>query len=398
MTRPLRVLHLGPYPYYGQASGVDAAAWSMLSAQVAAGLDVWLMTLRGLTPAAHAEAARVGISLETAKLQPFQTLSHDGAAAVRRIGPNVVHFHSVFIPGHAQVARILDQLDIPYILSPHGGLNLWRGQLKKTIYAALVEKNHFSKARAIFVLTEREQEVVDSWLGGRRKPQRYLVLPNPIPPLPADTELWRLPNRPRLVYLGRFDVLKKGLDRLVAIARLLPNVQVSAYGIADRKTEQKNFAALCQSGLPDNIRFHGPVYNEEKIAALAAATIYVQLSRDEGFGMAIVEAMRQGVPVAITRGCDIANIVAEQDLGLILPDDPADAAAVLASTLTDSALLNRWSEAGREWTLQALSPKHAAAEIIAVYETAIARAGGLSYIHARDYSSSHQGHDRISVG
>lgn len=380
MTRPLRVLHVGPYPNYGRGSGVDAATWPLLAAQVTAGLDVWLLALRELTPTAHTEAARVGVSLATSRLRHFQMLSPEGAAAVERIRPDVVHFHSVFIPGHSQLDSVLNRMSIPYVISPHGGMKFWRDQLKKIVYTAIVEKRHFLGARTIVVLTNRERDLVESWLGEQRKGWQgkapgYAILPNPVQPLSADTVPWRMPHQPRLVYLGRYDVRQKGLDRLVEVARRLPGVQVSAHGSANG-VEVGPFQDLCRGGLPGNIRFHEPVYNQEKTATLASATIYVQMSRAEGFGMSIVEAMRQGVPAALTRDCDLADTIAQHDLGLVLPKDVARAATDLAGALADPDRLRRWSRAGQEWTVQMLSPKQLAYQSIAIYEAAIASARG----------------------
>jgi glycosyltransferase involved in cell wall biosynthesis len=233
----------------------------------------------------------------------------------------------------------------------------------------LLEKDFFRRARTIFALTEHEQALIDKWIGQKRTVPGYTVLPNSIPPLPRDCSLWSLPAEPRLIYLGRFDVIKKGLDRMVAISRLLPEAEVIAYGAASR-AEQKDFSRLLSSGLPGNMVFHDPVYGTDKAAALARATVYLQLSRDEGFGMAIVEAMRQGVPVAITRGCDIADVVAQQDLGLVLPDDPQHAATELQKAMAEPERLSRWSQAGREWTVKALDPALAADRTIAAYERA----------------------------
>jgi glycosyltransferase involved in cell wall biosynthesis len=371
--KPLRILHVGLWPDTGQGGGVDVASWPLLTAQVAEGADVTMLVLGDLEQASQAEAARVGVSVITARSQRLETLSREGRAVIKRIRPDVVHFHSVFIPAHAQLAKSLRSLDIPYFLSPHAGLNLWRGRLKKTIYGSLVEKPYFRRAAAIFILTKREQQVVERWLGPRRRSPQYLVLPNSMPPLPSETDLWIPGERRRLVYLGRFDVIKKGLDRLVEIARLLPDVEVDAYGTAAR-TERPGFERLCRQGLPANMRFHEPVYEEAKRTALASATIYVQTSRDDGFPMSIVEAMRLGVPVAVTKGCDIGETIIKEDLGMLLSDDPSSAAAGLMSAMQDSSRLDHWSRAGREWTIDFLSPKRVAQRTIRAYETALSRA------------------------
>ncbi|MCW2933370.1 MAG: hypothetical protein JWM19_4332 [Actinomycetia bacterium] len=346
----------------------------MLAQQATTGIDVWLFTLRELTSAAQAEAARVGVNLATSRLQRFQTLSRAGARDVERLRPDIVHFHSVYVPGHAQLSHLLRRLGIPYVISPHGGLHLWRSQRKKAMYAALVEKPHFRGAEVILVLTERERRLIGAWLGGHDGPRRSEIVPNSIRPLPTQAWQWRSPEQRRLVYLGRFDVWAKGLDRLVAIAGHLPDAEVIAYGTASG-AEQQAFVRLCRSGLSPNMRFHDPVYNDQKFAALAEASIYVQLSRDEGFGMSIVEAMRQGVPTAVTEGCDIVDVIRDRDLGLVVPDDPARAAETVATSLRDPERLRHWSRAGQEWTRAELSPKNVADRVIAIYDSVIRAPG-----------------------
>jgi glycosyltransferase involved in cell wall biosynthesis len=372
LVKPLRVLHVGFGPDIGYRGGVTVAAWQLLAAQVAQGTDVTLLVLGELEHAAYAEAARIGVTLVIAPRQRLQTLSREGVAAVKRIRPDVVHMHSVFIPAHSQLARVMRRLGIPYFVSPHGGLNLWRGQLKKAIYGAIVEKPYFRRADTIFVLTRRERQLIEGWLGPGAMSPQYLELPNSIPALSPGIRLWTPPLRPRLVCLGRFDVVTKGLDRLVEIARLMPDVEVSAYGSASR-AERQGFERLCRQGLPDNMHFTEPVYGEEKIVAFTSATMYVQLSRDEGFGMAIVEAMRLAVPVAVTRGCDISDTVAEGDLGMLLSDDPVRAAAELASALDDLNRLDHWSRSGKKWTIDALSPERAAQRTIRAYEAVLSQ-------------------------
>ena len=371
--KPLRVVHVGLWPDTGRGTGVDVASWPLVAAQVAEGADVTLLVLGELDQACQAEADRVGVSLTTARSQRLETLSSEGRATIRRIRPDVVHFHSVFIPAHAQLAKALRRLDIPYFLSPHAGLNLGRGRLKKTIYGSLVEKPYFRGATTIFVLTKREQQVEERWLGHRGRSAQYLELPNSIPALSPETDLWIPGKRQTLVYLGRFDVMIKGLDRLVEIARLLPDVEVNAYGTVSR-TERRGFERLCRQGLPTNMRFLNPVSGEAKRTAFTSATIYVQTSRDDGFPMSVVEAMRLAVPVAVTRnGCDIAETIGKEDLGLLLSDDPSSAAAELMSAMQDSSRLDHWSRVGRKWTIDALSPKRAAQRTIRAYEAALSQ-------------------------
>lgn len=405
----LRVLHVGPRPAMDDvANGIDVAVWPLLTAQAAEGAKVTLLVGDPVEERVHDIAAANHIGLAVVPTGRRHFAFRQVLAMLTAVQPDVVHLHSVFIPAHAALAAQLRRHRIPYVVSPHGGLNLWRGQLKKAVYGALVEKPYLRRADTIFVLTTRERTVLEGWLG--RDGRRYVELPNALPlshrtcsaisrvpatraglaprlrvpcgaskPSSEDSHAsrsgtyWRRPQHHRLVYLGRFDVAKKGLDRLVDVARLLPDVEVRAHGRASH-SESPGFRALLGRGLPDNVRFLEPVYGDEKTAALLSASLYVHLSRDEGFGMSIVEAMRLGVPVAVTRGCAISDCLAEEDLGLILPNDPAQAAAEIEATINDGARLAELSRSGREWTIRTLAPAVIAQRTLNAYRATADRA------------------------
>ena len=73
----------------------------------------------------------------------------------------------------------------------------------------------------------------------------------------------------------------------------------------------------------EGVAFHGRVEADAKRHLLAQAWVYVQPSRYEGFGMAVVEAMACGtVPVCSAAG-SLPEVVG--DAGVILPDLSAQA-------------------------------------------------------------------------
>src|SRR3954468_3157115 len=154
--------------------------------------------------------------------------------------PQIVHMHSVFILRQATLGRILNEYDIPYVITPHGGLApqvLRRGVVKKSIYAWLRERPRFMGSSAVALVTPAEERAVRSFIPNYHRPVRWM--PNPVEVDKLDPHRWQgVPQdeAKRLVFLGRFDVLVKGIDILVEIARLLPEVKVELYGTEDPKT------------------------------------------------------------------------------------------------------------------------------------------------------------------
>jgi len=364
----MRILHVGPRPDVGEGSGVDVASWPLISAQVDRGAQVAVLAMGKGDPRSHAEAARCGVRLQVADPRRLLPGARGVATLLDGLRPDVVHLHSVFLPAHALLAGGCRARGIAYVVTPHGGLNLFRGRRKKEAYGALVEKPYLRRAACVFALTERERDLLDRWLGGRLG--RCVVLPNPLPSAPAAAP-WAPPAQAALIYVGRYDVQKKGLDRFVDLAARLPEVSVHAFGSATG-SERAAFSALVRRGLPGNLTLNAPVYGTRKRAVVAAASLYVHLARNEGFGMSIVEAMQLGVPVAVAEECDLAEQIKAQDLGLVLPPSTEQAADVIRRALADRSQLAHWSRRGQKWVRQELDADRLAGVTLAAYDSVLA--------------------------
>jgi glycosyltransferase involved in cell wall biosynthesis len=95
-------------------------------------------------------------------------------------------------------------------------------------------------------------------------------------------------------------------------------------------------------------RIHWAGITDDVRPFLAAADIYVQPSRNEAFGLAIVEAMRQALPVVATRVGGVPEVVADGVTGVLVPpDSPDELAAAAGRLLTDAGLRRRLAESGR---------------------------------------------------
>ena len=96
-------------------------------------------------------------------------------------------------------------------------------------------------------------------------------------------------RQPRLIFIGRLDEPRKGLDVMLAavplIRRARPNLEVVVAGEGSRT-------------LPPWCRNLGTITDDAKIALLGSADVYVapQLAR-ESFGIVLLEAMASGVQV-----------------------------------------------------------------------------------------------------
>lgn len=177
-------------------------------------------------------------------------------------------------------------------------------------------------------------------------------------------EARRLPNHSsdvEIVFLGRCDEPRKGLDILLTAVRQLDRrVRVTVVG-EGRARE-----------LP-GVEFTGRVTETQKEHILGRADIYVAPNTGgESFGIVLVEAMAAGCAVvasdleAFAAVCDAS---ADQPAGVLFPAGDAHALACALRTLVDDPpVRNRIIDAGIS-RAQAYDWSAVAGEVMTVYET-----------------------------
>jgi glycosyltransferase involved in cell wall biosynthesis len=366
----LRIWHDGADGTSVGVNGVNATIWLLARQQARLGNDVTLLLRVIPSAAAIAAAKAAGIRLVYLGGGLWHVNSRKLAAAIAENRPDLVHMHSVFIPRQASLARQLRQLGIPYIMTPHGGLSpevLRHNRIKKSIYAKLIERPRCLSA-AMLTASIGEEADICAFLGAARVPIRNM-------PVGVDMEMlaaaqWKRNLSPRrLVFLGRFDVHVKGIDVLLGIAGLMRDHEFHLYGLQDRATRERLRQIRC--GCASNVFFHPPVYGAEKTQVLCDATLYIQMSRSESFGISIAEAMQLGVPCAISNEIHIAAAFREHDLGLLLPIDSAAASMALTRALQSPEKLDRWSQRAREYALNNFDSRIAAERHVDLYREVI---------------------------
>lgn len=103
------------------------------------------------------------------------------------------------------------------------------------------------------------------------------------------------PRRRSLLYMGAF-IGYKDVDTLVRAVALLPGWTLHLASCVP-PAERDRLLRLAPAA---DLVFHDGVDEGEYRALLDSATALVSASRDEGFGLPVVEAMQRGVPVVLT--------------------------------------------------------------------------------------------------
>jgi mannosyltransferase len=143
------------------------------------------------------------------------------------------------------------------------------------------------------------------------------------------------------------------------VGAIVPEQQGFANGLKDR---------IAAAGLEARIAITGEIGIEEVQRWYQRLTIYAFTSRNEGFGLTLIEAMAAGSALVAARA-GAAELVVENGVsGVLVPTGDAEAlAAALEPLMRDVALATAMGERGRERVLEKFSLDAEAARIGEVY-------------------------------
>lgn len=247
-----------------------------------------------------------------------------------------VHMHGVWETNLLRAAMLCRRYEVAYCICCCGMLDVWSMQQKKwkkRLALQLGFRKMLDGAAFIQALNQDEIELMRPL--GLKPPS--IIIPNGI--FLSEVEggeaiKTELPDRPYVLFLSRLHY-KKGLDILAdafrQIAPLFPQTDLVVAGPqGGAETEFLNIIREAQ--LEDRIHMVGALYGPAKIAALKNAACFCLPSRQEGFSVAITEALACGVPVVITDACHFPE-VADADAGVVCPLSSEAIAAGLAHVL-----------------------------------------------------------------
>jgi len=167
------------------------------------------------------------------------------------------------------------------------------------------------------------------------KPGSVRVIHNAVPKV-------RVPHKARsgmqvIGAVGRFHP-QKGFDTLLQALAELPGVRLRLVGDGP---DRESLIGLSRSlNLQDRVEFGEWV--EEPVAALGGIDLFCLPSRFEGLPLALLEAMRAGIPVVASDVGSVSDAIAHGETGLLVPpDDPSALAASAAQILRDADLRER---------------------------------------------------------
>ncbi|HVA80154.1 MAG TPA: glycosyltransferase, partial [Candidatus Binataceae bacterium] len=166
----------------------------------------------------------------------------------------------------------------------------------------------------------------------------------------------------RLIGLKGYSCLIRAMRPVMA---KVPDLRLEIAGDGPERAPLERQAA--DLGLVDRIRFLG--WKPDIRSAMRDWDLYVQPSFEEGFGLALLEAMAAGLPAVATAVGGHTELVEQGSTGwLVPPGDPHALARCLLDVVGNCECLSEIGGRARVRALRHFSADRMAAQISAVYD------------------------------
>lgn len=295
--------------------------------------------------------------------------------------------HSLFHLSHIWnvrnylIAKTLVSYTIPYLITPHDSYvysrtyNRGRPFLKKFYRFAFVyifDKYVLDHANIVHALTA---ECVSSLQRITNTP--ISIVENQIKDtqIPLDIHL----IKPQICFIGRFNIIQKGIDLSLEAFKSLKltnvglNVKFVLVGPADDEA-LKIVHAMCDElniTIGQDLILAGKVSESQRNTILGESKAYIQLSRHEGFGLSVGQALSSYKPVIVSEGIPIGQTIVRHQAGFIVRNmEEASAALVKLFAMSEEDYMQLAMNARHCYETE-FHPAVIKPKLIALYQSAV---------------------------
>lgn len=233
----------------------------------------------------------------------------------------LVHIHGLFTHPTSSAMSLCRKMKVPYIIRPLGHLTLWslkQSALRKKIYLALGERKGLFASRALHFTSDLEKkEAAENGIC-----HESFVLPLGIKEPAIKTHKRERQNASfNLLFLGRLHP-KKGLESTLKALNSIKHLDFH-FNIAGEGTD--NYvnsikAMISGMGLQEKVSLKGFVEGEQKTELLQQSDLFILNSYSENFGLAVLEALAAGLPVAVSSNVAMAETLEDEKIGFVISE------------------------------------------------------------------------------
>ncbi len=239
------------------------------------------------------------------------------------------HLSHIYNLRNYNIAKLLVKFNIRYIITPHDSFVYADSYQNKMPFLKRIYRRWFIKTfdKYVFdhaVLIHGISKQCSLCIRGLTNTQ-ILVVSNQVKDIniPFDFEA----IKDQVCFIGRFDIYRKGIDiALQAFSIFKQKIkdktgfQYLLIGPADKRAlnEVNKICSDMKLNIPEDVVLPGKLPELERNNNLAASKIYMQLSRTEGFGLSIAQALSCFKPVIISKEIPINDTIAFHNAGFVV--------------------------------------------------------------------------------
>jgi hypothetical protein len=301
---------------------------------------------------------------------------------------DVAHLHAYRnLPG-VMAARQLRRAGVPYVLQPNGTAPLLERRLAiKRAFDLVTGAQVLKGAARVVAVSEAERRdlrrfgVADS---------RIRVIGNPVEQFERFDGFGRFTNvaAPVVLFLGKLTP-RKNVDVLIrAFARLERLDARLVIAGNDMGSGRSARALVRELGLDARVEFTGLLEGDDRLRALASATVVAYPSADEIFGLVPLESILVGTPVVVSDDSGCGEVIGRVGGGLVTPVGDVEALTVALERVIQHK--DRWRDEADRAAIRVrdlYSPSTVVDRLDEVYreittacDDALAEAEGVSFV------------------
>ena len=254
------------------------------------------------------------------------------------------------VPSGIVMKTLFNKYSLPMVLSSHGTDIRMMRKYSKALYRYL--KSFCRKLNRWTVVSNFLKETI---LTADPKLENILQ----VLPLPHDETIFYKDAQIKketdlIVSITRFTNQKR-VDYLIKAMALIvekrPSAQLEIYGTGPLQSEIENL--INKFGLENNVTINQPVTQKRLREIYNKASVVVLNSFEEGFGLALSEAMLCGTAVVGVDCGGITDIINNNETGLLVePDNSQHLANALLKLIEDDSLRNNLADRGHKYATE----------------------------------------------
>jgi len=275
---------------------------------------------------------------------------------------DIIHIHGLWVYTTYISAKICQRLNRPYIITPHGMLDLWsfhQGYIKKVVYAAFIERKNINKAKIVHFTTEKEK--VRSSHFGIKAFQAVAPLGVDLKEFISDEKQQSIKSIVPELYGKRFILFfsrmhpKKGLELLIkAFSKLsveFSDLRLVIMGPGEAGYINNIKHQLKKYSIFDKTYILGAISGTKRFEIVKNAEFVCLPSKQENFGLVLLESLACKIPVIAGSHIDLSEDIKKNGAGLIVDYNVDSIYNSCKELLLNRKLRDDMAENGRKWVI-----------------------------------------------